>query len=81
MDRQQLLIYYSSRPSVISISSRIAEPGTQHIHLNGLIGSSQAMIMAAVSSHGNQSHVVILNDGEEAAYFLNDIENILGGDL
>ena len=34
--------------------------------------------MAAVSSHGNQSHVVILNDNEEAAYFLNDLENILG---
>ena len=78
MDRQQLLSYFSSRPSVISISSRIAEPGAQHIHLNGLIGSSQAMIMAAVSTHGNQSHVVILNDNEEAAYFLNDLENILG---
>ena len=34
--------------------------------------------MAAVSSHGNQSHIVILNDNEEAAYFLNDLENILG---
>ena len=78
MDRQQLLSYFSSRPSVISISSRIAEPGAQHIHLNGLIGSSQAMIMAAVSTHGNQSHIVILNDNEEAAYFLNDLENILG---
>ena len=78
MDRQQLLSYYISRPSVISISSWISESAVRYIHLNGLIGSSKAMIMAAVSTHGNQSHVVVLNDSEEAAYFLNDIENILG---
>ena len=34
--------------------------------------------MAAVSSQDNQSHVVIMNDAEEAAYFLNDVENLLG---
>ncbi len=78
MDRQQLLSNYISHPSVLSISSRISEPGIQRLHLNGLIGSSQAMIMAAISTHGNKSNIVILNDSEEAAYFLNDLENILG---
>ena len=78
MDRQKLLSLYTSKPSVISIASCLNESYVSHIHLNGLIGSSQSMIFSAVSSLGNHSHVVLLNDSEEAAFFLNDIENLLG---
>jgi transcription-repair coupling factor (superfamily II helicase) len=77
MDRQQLLGYYTSRPSVISIVSRIKEPEPKKIHLSGLVGSSQAMIMSAVALKSDQTHLVIMNDFEEASYFLNDIENLL----
>src|SRR3954464_11047632 len=77
MDRQQLLGLYSSRPSVISIVSGIKERNPHKIHLTGLIGSSRSVILSAVALSGEQSHVIVMNDSEEAAYLLNDIENLL----
>jgi transcription-repair coupling factor (superfamily II helicase) len=77
MDRQQLLGLYASRPSVISIRSEIGEPVSQKIHLNGLIGSSRSMVISAVVMENPHSHVIVLNDADEAAYLLNDIENLL----
>ncbi len=78
MDRHQLLGLYESRPEVISIRSKLNEPEPVYLHLTGLVGSSKPLIMAAVSATLPQSHIVILNDAEDAAYFLNDIENLLG---
>jgi transcription-repair coupling factor (superfamily II helicase) len=77
MDREQLLGLYASRPAVISMRSGIGEAGSQRIHLNGLIGSSQSMIISAVSMNDTHSHIIVLNDADEAAYLLNDIENLL----
>ena len=78
MDRLQLLGQYESRPEIISVRSGLGEPARVCYHLEGLVGSSAALIMAAVSSGSDQSHLILLNDSEQAAYFLNDLENILG---
>ncbi|HNS11802.1 MAG TPA: transcription-repair coupling factor [Bacteroidia bacterium] len=78
MDRLQLLGLYTSRPAVISIGSKLVEPIAHRIHLNGLCGSSDAMIAAAVFSKSNSTQLYVLNDKEEAAYFMNNLENILG---
>ena len=77
MDRNQLLGYYTSRPLVVSLANKIKEPINHHLHISGLAGSADAMILAAVTSLTNQSHVVVMNDREDAAYFLNNIENVL----
>jgi transcription-repair coupling factor (superfamily II helicase) len=77
MDRQQLIEFYTSRPSVKKISARLNDSSNNdRIHLKGLIGSSKGILMAALSSLTNHSHIVVLPDNEEAAYFLNDLENI-----
>jgi transcription-repair coupling factor (superfamily II helicase) len=77
MDRNQLLGYYTSRPLVVSIAKKIQEPVANHLQIGGLAGSAEAIILAAVTSLTTNSHLVILNDREEAAYFLNNIENLL----
>ncbi len=77
MNREQLLNLYSSHPVVKEIAAKISKPVVQHIHLNGLVGSSHAMMVAAIASQENQSHVVLLSDSDEASYFLNDVENLL----
>ena len=46
------------------------------IHLKGLVGSSRAAIASAVASQVPGNHVFVLSDKEEAAYFLNDLENL-----
>lgn len=77
MDRNQLLGYYTSRPLVVSLAAKIKEPTANHLQIGGLAGSADAIILAAVTSLTEHSHLVILNDREEAAYFLNNIENLL----
>jgi len=49
------------------------------IQLKGLAGSLDAVISSAVfASNPHQSHLFILHDREEAAYFQNDIQNLVG---
>ncbi len=48
------------------------------LQLKGVIGSGASFIAAAAYQHVNKTHLLILADKEEAAYFLNDLENILG---
>lgn len=81
MDRNQLLGYYTSRPVVVSIGTKIQEAVASHLHLKGLSGSSDAVVMAAITSLARKTHIVLLSDKEEAAYFLNDIENLLDSNL
>ncbi|HEU4716935.1 MAG TPA: CarD family transcriptional regulator, partial [Bacteroidia bacterium] len=48
------------------------------IQLRGLAGSAGAFFASAVLQRSSQSHLFILGDKEEAAYFLNDLEGLLG---
>ena len=50
----------------------------EHISCLGLIGSAKSYIVAASSDITNGINFVICSDKERAAYFYNDIENILG---
>ena len=57
IDRQQLLAFYTSRPSINAIAKQLADTDSKHVRLNGLIGSSQALILGAVASLSNQSQI------------------------
>ncbi|MCW3085939.1 MAG: transcription-repair coupling factor [Bacteroidetes bacterium] len=48
------------------------------VHLKNTVGSSVSFIAAAVHQHVYKTNLLILNDKEEAAYLLNDLENLLG---
>lgn len=73
-----MLSLYKAQPKIQGIARLLEEPTAHHLHLSGLVGSSGAFIASAVTSLINMQHVFILNDKEEAAYFLNNIENITG---
>lgn len=47
------------------------------LRLKGLVGSAHALISAATTLSFKSTHVFVLEDKEKAAYFLNDLENIL----
>ena len=47
------------------------------LQLNGLIGSSRSLVSGAVAQITKRLHFFILPDKESAAYFLNDLEQIL----
>ena len=44
------------------------------MQIAGTVGSAQALIANAVMAHTPGVHVFVLNDREEAAYFMNDLE-------
>lgn len=46
--------------------------------LSGLAGSSVSLVIAEAFKHAEKPFLIILNDKEEAAYHLNDLENLLG---
>lgn len=48
------------------------------LHLKGLVGSARAFITAALFQSANTVQFVILPDQESAAFFLNDLEQLLG---
>lgn len=51
---------------------------TRRIHLEGLGGSSDAVFIATAYQELPHPALLIMGDREEAAYFQNDLENILG---
>ncbi|MCX6294615.1 MAG: transcription-repair coupling factor [Bacteroidetes bacterium] len=48
------------------------------IQLKGVIGSGLSFIAASAYQHIHKTNLLIFPDKEEAAYFLNDLENLLG---
>jgi len=50
----------------------------KNLHLKGLCGSAGAFIASAVIGKYKGTHIFVLSDKEEAAYFLNDLESLLG---
>ncbi len=47
-------------------------------HLKGLVGSAQSFVLAAVFKSADHPFLWILRDKEEAAYYLNDLEQLIG---
>ena len=48
-----------------------------HLHLRGVVGSLDAVLAAVCFLDKPQTQVFILHEKEEAAYFLNDLQNLL----
>ena len=47
------------------------------LHLKGLAGSAGAIVAASVFSRTEPMFLIVLSEKEEAAYFFNDLENLL----
>ena len=52
----------------------------KRVHLKGITGSSDAFITHAVTSNIGGNHLLVLSDKEEAAYFYNNLENIINNE-
>jgi transcription-repair coupling factor (superfamily II helicase) len=51
---------------------------TEPTQLRGLVGSLDSVLATALYLNAPQTYLFVLNDKEEAAYFLNDLQNLLG---
>ncbi len=78
MSQSSLINSYTTSEKVKQIVDSLATD-TSRIHLKGLIGSSLSMVMQAVFKKTEKPFLIILNEKEEAAYYLNDLEQMIGG--
>jgi len=70
---------YHQTPRLFQLADRLSFARPEKIYLENLRGSASQFIVAAAFTHPSLSqmnHLVILNDGEEAAYFHNTLENL-----
>jgi transcription-repair coupling factor (superfamily II helicase) len=72
-----LLSLFKEHPLVQEIVKHFRETRFR-LHLKGLVGSSRSLVTAAVFEGTTQTHLVLLPDKETAAYFFNDLQQILG---
>ncbi len=63
---------------MLTLAEKIKPNVPGHWRLQGISGSMDAVVAAAVYRTNRQSHLFILHDKEEAAYFFNDLQNLLG---
>ena len=77
MSKTALYTIYDNSPKVKQIVASLQQP-EQKIHLNGLIGTSLSFVVQTLFKKTEKPFLVILNDKEEAAYYLNDLEQMIG---
>ncbi|MDQ5930014.1 MAG: hypothetical protein QG594_1797 [Bacteroidota bacterium] len=62
----------------MQIASILEEKKETKLHLQGLIGSSISFIIQALFKKTELPFLIILDNKEEAAYYLNDLEEMIG---
>ncbi|MDR1203147.1 MAG: transcription-repair coupling factor [Tannerellaceae bacterium] len=73
MDIQDLLKLYMVHPTVAALDSVLNDSSVHTLFLEGLHGSSPAMVVASCFAKRGGQFVCILNDLEEAGYFYHDL--------
>ncbi|MBI9067815.1 MAG: transcription-repair coupling factor [Salinivirgaceae bacterium] len=76
MDFSEIINYYKSHSALPALISSIKT--NQKTYISGLKGSAQSIIIGSIYKKLNVPIVIVLNDKEDAAYFYNDLQTILG---
>jgi len=77
LSKANVLNTYDNSPKVKQIADSLQIP-EQKIHLHGLVGSSLSMVIQSVFKKVELPLLLLFNDKEEAAYYLNDLEQCIG---
>ncbi|HZY80503.1 MAG TPA: transcription-repair coupling factor [Cyclobacteriaceae bacterium] len=79
MRADEFLSIFKADGLVKTLAEGIGTSKSAAIRVKGVNGSLDALLFAAVFKSTRADHLIILHDKEEAAYFFNDLENLLGG--
>ena len=69
---------YKNDGVVQTIAEAIKPNEDKVVKLKGISGSLDAVLAAAIYGINHQNHLFVMHDKEEAAYFYNDLQNLLG---
>ena len=76
MSKQEIVNQYQESVKVKQILKQIQLDKNQ-IQITNLVGSSMSFVISETFKKDDKSYLLILNDKEEAAYHLNDLEQLL----
>ena len=77
MSKQAIVSLYEQSPKIRAIVQRLQQPH-QKLYLSHLAGSSLSFVISSSFKQLEKPYLLIFNDKEEAAYYLNDLEQLLG---
>ncbi|MGM8360748.1 transcription-repair coupling factor [Flavobacterium sp. ARAG 55.4] len=78
MSKSALYTLYETSPKTQQIVALLQEKNTVKLHLSGLLGSAVSFVIRSAFKKAELPFLVILNNKEEAAYYLNDLEQMIG---
>ena len=81
MNANDLLTLYKAKPQVSVLCQNLGNPAYKNFLVKGTAGSYDALLAACIIQKTNRTMMVVLNDREEAVYFQNDVENLLGSSI
>jgi transcription-repair coupling factor (superfamily II helicase) len=78
MKENQITNHYNNHPVLPKLIDAINSDKSENFHVEGLSGSSRSMILSLVFHKTQTTHVVVIPEKEDAAYFYNDLVSLLG---
>jgi transcription-repair coupling factor (superfamily II helicase) len=71
---------YLGHPHLTSLIESAGKDDIRTLRLEGLTASAKAIVLSAVCSKTQTTHLVVIPEKEDAAYFYNDVVAMLGDD-
>ncbi|PIA78801.1 transcription-repair coupling factor [Gaetbulibacter sp. 4G1] len=75
MSKSTISQTYAQTLQTQNLQNTIAQTETK-THLKGLVGSSFSFVISSVFKHAEKPFLIVFNDKEEAAHYLNDLEQL-----
>ena len=76
MSKQAIVDKYNKSAKSLQILEQIQQD-KNHFQITNLVGSSLSFVISETFKKGEKPYLLIFNDKEEAAYILNDLEQLL----
>jgi transcription-repair coupling factor (superfamily II helicase) len=77
LSKQTIVNYYQNATKVALVQQGLQQE-KHHFQLSNLVGSSLSFVISETFKTTDKPYLFICNDKEEAAYYLNDLEQLLG---
>lgn len=81
MRAQDFLNIYCADGLIKTVAAGIHAPKNNNLRLKGLSGSFDAVVTASAFKLHAHDYIIVLQDKDEAAYFQNDLQNLLGREI
>lgn len=75
MNTEEIIKIYQNTKEISEIVKSLSQ-AKQHLHLKGLIGSSEAFVITSSYISSPHNYLIILPNHEDASYLLGDLENL-----